>query len=124
MISYKATIRRIFREVDTTNPKVLLMDLISANPDFDRDHCYVRMSEIEDIIPREGWYAQVEFTADVIPYSKKGTQAGETLDNIKVIKCNYVKQKVKKPRVYKKKSTKNVMDLFKQLDKEKECSTK
>lgn len=71
---YTATITRNFRDVRTTTPKVLLLNIRNEDGQLFRDHCWVTVTEIlEKFIPLKNHIKKtIVFTAKIKEYQTIG----------------------------------------------------
>lgn len=87
---YTATITRNFRDVKTTIPKVLLLNIIDENGQIFRDHCWVTITDIlKKFIPLKNHIKKtIIFNAKIKDYqtidSKKQTLT--SFENVYLLK--------------------------------------
>lgn len=83
---YTATIIRNFRDVKTTTPKVLLLNITDKNGQLFRDHCWVTINElIEKYIPIKNNIKKIiKFDAIIKEYQTNGPKK-QTLISFKDI---------------------------------------
>ena len=93
---YTATITRNFRDVRTTTPKVLLLNIIDENGQLFRDHCWVTINELlEKFIPLKNHIKKtIMFDAKIKDYQTIGPKK-QTLTSFKDI-CLIRKNKAAK----------------------------
>ena len=83
---YTATITRNLRDVRTTTPKVLLLDIIDENGQLFRDHCWVTINELlKRFIPLKIHIKKtIKFNAKIKSYQTIGPKK-QTLTSFKNI---------------------------------------
>lgn len=83
---YTATITRNFRDVRTTTPKVLLLNIIDENGQLFRDHCWVTITDLlEKFIPLKNHIKKkIMFDAKIKNYQTTGSK-NQTLISFKNI---------------------------------------
>lgn len=83
---YTATIIRNFRDLRTTTPKVLLLNIVDENGQLFRDHCWVTITELlEKFIPLKNHIKKkIMFDAKIKNYQTIGPEK-QTLTSFKDI---------------------------------------
>lgn len=83
---YTAYITRNFRDVRTTTPKVLLLNIIDENGQLFREHCWVTINELlKKFIPSKNIIKKtIMFDAKIKDYQTRGPQK-QTLTSFKDI---------------------------------------
>lgn len=87
---YTATITRNFRDVRTTTPKVLFLNITNENGELFRDHCWVTITDmLEKFIPLKNKVKKtITFNAKVKDYQTIGPikQTLISFNNISLVK--------------------------------------
>jgi len=82
---YKALLRRQYRDVNTTVPKVLLANVVDHQGQVFRDHCWVKETpEIARLLRKYNSVA-IDFVANEILYLKRGKEQATTLEVVCII---------------------------------------
>ena len=83
---YTATIHHNFRDAYTISPKVLLTDIVDDKGTQFRDHCWVSLDDLRQVIPKSNRYkTTIKFNADIIQYQTRGPEK-QTLTNFTYVK--------------------------------------
>jgi hypothetical protein len=83
---YTATVHHNFRDAYTASPKVLLTDIIDDKGDLFRDHCWVPLDGLQNVVPKSNRYkATIKFHADTKHYQTYGP-VKKTLANLAHVK--------------------------------------
>lgn len=85
-MEYTARLTGNRRDVETLNPKCLIID-IDPSTELERDHCWVDLTPELTAIQPAGHQKprKIRFTADLKEYPKRGTITQHTLTNIQIV---------------------------------------